>query len=367
MKALEKVRLYSGRKNFNNRNRSGGNNQSQASVRNTYRSPYQWSQSSTGYINTQYANGSNRHQGAQQSPNNNIGQQRNHRDKGGRNNNKPEKFNPSLDYTGINLDQNPGQDIEYKDKNGNQHTENYNNGYDYQQRLNDLKAQRKADNKVNLSGVGDVIGSIFGKAKNFVADKTAAPRDKIKSSYNNIKDEVIARTPVSISQNLSQDKRNRIKQAQKNVLRNNMLRQDQIKKDEEYRRNAKEEDLASSSIFKNINNDTRKPTFGQRLRHMITGRYSITYNKYTKTFSVDESKALKEKSGGNLIQLSGEAKKNFPDGIYKGNYDDFRFVTEDGKSLSFGSSSYGDTEFEAAVEVKNGVASLRKLEKDEKD
>lgn len=65
--------------------------------------------------------------------------------------------------------------------------------------------------------------------------------------------------------------------------------------------------------------------------------------------------------GSNLI------KTNLPDGIILGTYDDFMFVPKDERlredskyTLRFGSSSYGDTEFDAIVEIKNGIAAIYK-------
>lgn len=68
-------------------------------------------------------------------------------------------------------------------------------------------------------------------------------------------------------------------------------------------------------------------------------------------------------SGSNLI------KTNLPDGVILGDYDDFCFIPEDEKlkedkryRLSFNSSSFGDSEFKAIVEIKDGIAAIYKYE-----
>lgn len=68
-------------------------------------------------------------------------------------------------------------------------------------------------------------------------------------------------------------------------------------------------------------------------------------------------------SGSNLI------KTDLPDGFIIGSYDDFNFTPDDKKlfedkryNLRFNSSSFGDSEFKAIVEIKNGIAAIYKYE-----
>lgn len=76
---------------------------------------------------------------------------------------------------------------------------------------------------------------------------------------------------------------------------------------------------------------------------------NLVFNDTSKTFSdtVDD------------IQ-SNRVNTNLPDGQYFGTYDDFVVKLNDGTVLSFNSSSYGDTEFDAVIEVKDGIAELNR-------
>lgn len=60
-------------------------------------------------------------------------------------------------------------------------------------------------------------------------------------------------------------------------------------------------------------------------------------------------------------------KTNLPDGFMVGTYYDFLFIPDDEEfkndnryRLRFNSSSFGDDEFKAIVEIKNGIAAIYK-------